>query len=127
LATFPHLKKSDYKMTQDCPFCRIIAGETTTPILYKDEWVTAFHDIRPLTPVHIIIVPNKHLDTLNDIQEIDEPLLGHMVRTAIQIASDNGIKESGYRLVINTGPNAGQSVFHVHLHIVGGRPMPFKM
>ena len=114
-------------MTQTCPFCRIIAGETSTPILYTDGWVTAFRDIHPITPVHILIVPNKHLVSLDEMQDADEPLLGHMVNTARQLAVENGIQDSGYRLVINTGPNAGQSVFHMHLHLIGGRPMPFKM
>ena len=109
-----------------CPFCKIIQGETDAEILYQDDSVTAFHDIHPITPVHILVVPNRHMESLNGVGVEDEPVLGHMVTVARQLAAQAGLDQSGYRLVINTGPDAGQSVFHLHIHIIGGRQMPFR-
>jgi histidine triad (HIT) family protein len=89
--------------------------------------VTAFHDIHPVAPLHILIIPNKHLHALNSITSEDEPLLGHLLSVARQIAHDAGIEQSGYRVIINTGPDAGQAVFHLHVHLIGGRRMRFPM
>jgi histidine triad (HIT) family protein len=89
--------------------------------------VTAFHDIHPVAPIHILIIPNKHLHSLNSISSEDEPLLGHLFSVACKIAHTEGIEQSGYRLIINTGPDAGQAVFHLHLHLIGGRRMRFPM
>jgi histidine triad (HIT) family protein len=94
--------------------------------MYHDELVTAFHDTRPVTPVHILVVPNQHIASINDIGEQDEPILGHMILIARKLAKEAGVENSGYRLVFNTGPDAGQSVFHIHLHLIGGRHMPFR-
>lgn len=109
-----------------CIFCKIIANEAPAKILYRDGLVTAFHDARPITPVHILVVPNAHISSLNEMVVGQESLLGHMVMVARQLALQEGLGQSGYRIVINTGPQAGQSVFHLHLHIIGGRPMPFR-
>ncbi|GAP10235.1 diadenosine tetraphosphate (Ap4A) hydrolase and other HIT family hydrolases [Bellilinea caldifistulae] len=110
----------------DCIFCRIIAGEAPATILYADEQVTAFYDIHPITPVHILVVPNRHIESVNEVEEEDAKLLGHLVVVARHLAIANGLERRGYRLVINTGPDAGQSVFHLHLHLIGGRSMPFR-
>ena len=107
-----------------CIFCKIIAGQAPARIVYRDELVTAFWDAHPQSPVHILVVPNQHMATLNDAPSgNDEALLGRMVLAARQLAGEQGIAETGYRLLINTGPQAGQTVFHVHLHLLGGRPL----
>ncbi len=111
---------------KDCVFCKIVTGEAPATILYADEQVTAFYDIHPITPVHILVVPNRHFESLNEVGEEDAALLGHLIVVAKQLAFDYGLDQRGYRLVINTGPEAGQSVFHLHLHLIGGRRMPFR-
>lgn len=110
----------------ECIFCQIIAGEAPATIVYADEQVTAFYDIHPITPVHILIVPNQHIESVNDIEEDQAALLGHLIVVAKKLAYASGLEQRGYRLVINTGPEAGQSVFHLHLHLIGGRRMPFR-
>ena len=109
-----------------CIFCRIIAGQVPGSILYRDDRVTAFKDARPIAPVHVLVVPNQHIASLEDATPADEGLMGHMLRVGRQMAAQEGVEKSGYRLVINTGPDAGQSVFHLHLHVIGGRSLPFK-
>ncbi len=113
-------------MSCECPFCRIIAGDQPAQFTYQDELVVAFQDIHPIAPVHLLVIPRKHMVSLNSIVPADEELLGHMIRIGHKIASEAGIGQSGYRLVINTGPDAGQSIFHVHLHVIGGRHLPFR-
>lgn len=113
-------------MNPSCIFCRIIAGQNPAVILFRDELVTAFRDIHPITPIHILVVPNQHYDSLNQIHPEDELMLGRMIRIAHQLAEQENIKSNGYRLVINTGLDSGQSVFHLHLHLLGGRHMPFR-
>ncbi len=113
-------------MGTNCPFCNIVAGQLPASLIFQDDWVTVFHDIHPITPVHILIVPNKHITSVNEIEAEDEGLLGHMTFIARQIAEQEDLAHSGYRLVINTGPDAGQSVFHLHMHLIGGRRMPFR-
>ncbi|MBI1879725.1 MAG: histidine triad nucleotide-binding protein [Chloroflexi bacterium] len=108
-------------MSQDCIFCRIAAGQIGGPPLYQDEQVTAFRDINPQAPVHLLIIPNKHLVSLNEATEADQALLGYLFLTAAKLAQQEGVAESGYRLVVNTGADGGQSVFHLHLHLLGGR------
>lgn len=110
----------------DCPFCRIIAGTAQADILYRDERLIAFKDARPIAPVHILIVPNEHIISTNEVTDAQEAVLGHMTVIARQLASDQQVEQSGYRLVINTGPNAGQSVYHLHMHLIGGRHLPFR-
>lgn len=111
----------------ECVFCRIIAGKTPGEIVYSDEQATAFRDIHPVAPVHILIVPNKHIASVNDLTPEDEPLVGHLFTVARQLAQEQGIDSSGYRLIVNTGPNSGQAVFHLHLHLIGGQRMRFPM
>ncbi len=113
-------------MKENCVFCRIAAGQADATIVYQDEQVTAFQDTRPIAPVHLLIIPNEHIDTANELLPDQEALLGHMVLVGTQLAARNGISSSGYRLVINTGPNAGQTIFHLHLHLIGGRHLPFR-
>jgi histidine triad (HIT) family protein len=112
---------------QDCLFCKIVAGQTPSQMLYQDEQVSAFWDIHPVAPLHILIVPNKHLVSVNDLQTEDEPLIGRLFSVAKQIASQEGVAQTGYRLIINTGPHAGQSVFHLHLHLIGGQRLRFHL
>ncbi len=110
-----------------CIFCDIVAGRAPSKKLYQDELVTAFWDIHPVAPTHVLIVPNKHIASLNDITQEDELLLGHLVSVARQIAKQERIDSSGYRLIVNTGSHSGQIVYHLHLHIIGGRRMRFPM
>ena len=111
----------------ECIFCRIIAGEAPGEIVYSDEQATAFRDIHPVAPTHILVVPNKHIASLNALDPEDEPLVGHLFTVARQLAKKQGIDGSGYRLIVNTGPNSGQAVFHLHLHLIGGQRMRFPM
>jgi histidine triad (HIT) family protein len=112
-------------MNPQCIFCKIVSGEAQAHILYQDELVTAFFDLRPITPVHILVVPNRHIESINQAAASDEILLGHMLMVARNLALEQHLNNSGYRLVINTGPDAGQSIYHLHLHLIGGRHMPF--
>ncbi|HCK65493.1 MAG TPA: hypothetical protein DHW49_04450 [Anaerolineae bacterium] len=107
----------------DCIFCKIIAGEIPSTNVYKDEHTTAFRDINPAAPTHILIVPNKHIDSANFMIADDEQLIGHLVLVAKELAAKEGIAESGYRLMMNTNQEGGQTVFHIHLHLLGGRQM----
>ncbi len=114
-------------MSQDCIFCKIIAGEVPSKQVYQDERVTAFHDINPVAPVHILIVPNEHIPSVNAVEEEHATLLGHLFVVARRIAEEMGIAENGYRLIVNTGPHAGQVVFHLHMHLLGGHKMRHPM
>ena len=111
----------------ECIFCKIVSGEMDATVVYKDEQVTAFRDIHPVAPTHILVVPNRHIASTNEVTEQDEQLLGHMLAVVKPIADQEGIAESGYRLIINTGPDANQVVFHLHLHIIGGQHMRHPM
>lgn len=113
-------------MDTPCIFCKIAAGETPTPLLYQDELVSAFHDLHKIAPVHILIVPNRHITSVNDVTPEDEAVLGRLTRVARRLAEEHGIAHTGYRLVINTGRDGGQSVFHLHMHLIGGRALPFR-
>jgi histidine triad (HIT) family protein len=104
-------------------FERIISGELPATIVYKDERVTAFRDIHPRAPTHILIVPNKPIPTSNDIAIEDEALVGHIILVAAQIARGEGIAESGYRLIINCNRDSGMEVSHLHVHLLGGKPL----
>lgn len=108
-------------MVENCIFCQIVAGSSTAEVVYTDEQVTAFRDRQPAAPVHILIVPNRHITSLNRISDEDEGLLGHMLIVARRLAEQTQISQDGYRLILNTGPDAGQSVFHLHIHLMGGR------
>jgi len=111
-------------MVADCVFCKISAGEIPAEIIYQDEEMTAFWDHRPAAPVHILIIQNRHMDSLNDASHEDAELIGKLVLKAREMAVDQGIDESGYRLFINIGPDGGQTVYHLHLHLMGGRRLP---
>lgn len=104
-------------------FSKIVAGEMEAEIVHRDERVTAFRDINPAAPVHILIVPNREIATLNDLEDADEALAGHMLLVARKLAAAQGIAESGYRVIINCNREGGQEVYHLHLHLMGGRPM----
>ena len=111
----------------DCIFCKIIKGDIPSTTVFRDEQVTAFRDLNPAAPTHILLVPNRHIDSVNTLANDDEALIGHLFTTAKQIASQEGIAEDGYRLIINTNTHAGQTVFHIHLHLLGGAPMKHPM
>ena len=104
-------------------FSKIIAGEIPADIVYRDERVTAFRDIQPAAPTHILIVPNREIPTVNDLADADEALAGHMLIVARDLAKSEGIDESGYRLIVNCNRDGNQEVFHLHLHLIGGRPL----
>ena len=114
-------------MPPDCVFCRIVAGQAPARVLYQDERVTAFRDIHPVGPTHVLIVPNQHIASVNDLAAEDEALVGRLFTVARQIARQEGIDQTGYRLIVNTGPNGGQVVFHLHLHLIGGQRMRYPM
>jgi histidine triad (HIT) family protein len=107
----------------DCIFCKIVAGEIPSDTVYQDEEIIAFRDINPQAPVHIIIIPRKHIASLSDLSESESALVGRMVAVANKLAKDEGIAEKGYRVVINCGPEGGQLVPHLHMHLVGGRKL----
>lgn len=108
---------------KDCLFCKIAEGTIPATVLQQDEHIVAFDDINPQAPQHKIIIPRKHIATLNDINVENENLAGHMILAAAKLASDLDIAKPGYRLVMNCNAGAGQTVFHIHLHLLGGRPM----
>ena len=110
-----------------CLFCKIASGKLSAKILYQDEQVTAFRDIHPVAPSHILIIPNKHIASINALEESDERIVGHMFIVAKQIAQQENIAVGGYRSIINTGSDSGQTVHHMHLHIIGGHPLRFPM
>ena len=108
---------------QDCIFCKIVAGEIPATKIYEDERAVAFRDINPQAPTHALVIPRTHVASLNDATKFDESLLGHLLRVAARVANDEGHAEEGFRTVINTGARAGQTVFHVHVHVLGGRDL----
>jgi len=122
-----HLSRIKATMTDSCIFCKIVANEAKAEIVYRDEQVTAFRDIRPAAPTHILIVQNRHIESINVLQTEDEPLMGHLIATAGKLAKEEGIDRNGYRLVTNTGADGGQTVFHIHLHLFGGQRMRYPM
>lgn len=107
----------------NCLFCRIIAGQIPATKVYEDEHSFAFRDINPQAPVHVLLIPKKHIASLKEAGPDDHAVLGHLMLVAGKIASQEGIAESGFRVVANSGADAGQSVFHIHLHVMGGREM----
>jgi histidine triad (HIT) family protein len=107
----------------DCIFCHIVSGKIPSDIVYQDEKVLAFRDINPQSPVHILIIPREHFTSLTDITDKEAPMIGHMVVVANQLARDEGISGTGYRLVINCGKQGGQLVPHLHMHVMGGRQL----
>ena len=114
-------------MTDSCLFCKIVSGEIKGTIVFRDEQATAFRDINPVAPTHILIVPNKHIASVSALESGDEQLMGHLFTVASQLAKSEGIDQGGYRLITNTGPDAGQTVFHIHAHLIGGQRMKHAM
>lgn len=106
----------------NCLFCRIITGEIKGDIVYQDGSVVAFRDINPQAPVHILIVPRKHIATVLDLEDGDKGLIGDIFSAAAKLAKEQGVSKDGFRVVVNCGPGAGQTVYHVHFHLLGGRP-----
>ncbi|MGM0380937.1 MAG: histidine triad nucleotide-binding protein [bacterium] len=107
----------------DCLFCSIAEGEMEAGIIYEDERVVAFADVNPQAPVHYLIIPRRHIASVNEIEENDEGLIGHLYTVARRVAEEEGVADSGYRLVVNCGDDAGQEVMHLHLHLLGGRKL----
>ena len=112
---------------EDCIFCKIVKGEIPSSKVYEDEDILAFKDINPVTPVHILVIPKKHIESLNDIEAEDEKLLGKIFLTIKKIAKEQGIAEKGYRVVNNCGEDGGQEVKHLHFHILGGKKLGTKI
>lgn len=108
---------------KDCIFCRIITGEVQSDILYQDEEVIALRDINPQAPTHLLIMPRAHIPSLAEVGRQQQALLGHLIHVASELAKREGIAQSGYRLVLNSGPDSGQEVPHLHLHLLGGRQL----
>lgn len=110
-------------LEESCLFCRIIASETLADLLYQDEHCVVIRDINPQAPTHVLVIPREHIESLDEASHREETLLGHLLRVGARIANQEGLSETGYRTVINTGAGAGQSVFHLHAHVLGGRVM----
>ena len=108
-------------MAQETIFSKIIRREIPADILYQDDLVTAFRDVNPQAPTHILIIPNRIIPTVNDVTEEDEPALGRLFTVAAKLAADEGIDENGYRLIVNRNRDGGQEVYHLHMHLLGGR------
>jgi histidine triad (HIT) family protein len=108
-------------MTADCLFCKIVAHEIPASIVYEDERLVAFNDINPQAPTHVLLVPKAHIATLNDLSAADDQIVGELVRRAAAIAKERGVSAGGFRTLFNTNREAGQTVFHIHLHLLGGR------
>lgn len=106
-----------------CLFCRIVAGEIPATKVFEDDRLIAFNDINPQAPMHVLVVPRAHIPTLNDLAESHDALVGEMIRRAAAIAAERGYAEHGYRTVFNCNAGAGQTVFHIHLHVIGGRSL----
>ena len=108
---------------QSCLFCRIVAKEISADFAHEDDRAVVIRDLNPQAPTHLLVIPRDHLESLDDASQRDEALLGHLLRVAARVANAAGLAEDGYRTVINNGAGAGQSVFHLHVHVLGGRPL----
>jgi len=117
----PPREAKEGTLASECLFCRIVAGDIPAAIVHQDDEIVAFRDINPQAPTHVLLIPRKHVRSLADLWTDDDALIGRLVRVAAQIAESEGIASQGYRLVANTGRQAGQSVDHVHFHLLGGR------
>lgn len=123
---FAHLRKA-MSPTTSCIFCKIASGEAKAEILYRDDLVTAFRDIHPVAPTHVLIIPNQHIESINHASPENEATLGHLFVAARKIAEMESIQQGGYRTIINTGADGGQTVFHLHMHVIGGQRMRHPM
>jgi len=110
-------------MSDDCLFCKILSGDIPADIIYESESTIAFRDINPQAPTHVVIIPRRHIATINDLEDRDRETIGNLYLAAKEIAADEGLSDPGYRVVMNCNAGAGQSVFHIHLHLLGGRGM----
>jgi len=110
-------------MPEDCIFCKIANQEIAVPLVYQDDLLVAFRDINPAAPVHILIVPRKHISGLLELTDVDADMVGKILKVAADLARQEGIAEGGFRVVVNSGPDAGQSVPHLHFHLLGGRQL----
>lgn len=110
-------------MSQDCLFCKIVAGDIPAERVFEDDQVIAFKDISPQAPVHTLVIPRQHISTVNDLNDDNAALIGHMILTGRKIAADHDLAEPGYRLIMNCNEQGGQTVYHIHLHILGGRQL----
>lgn len=119
--------RREMTMDDDCIFCRIVRKEVPSQPIFEDHDLVAIPDIRPVAPVHVLIVPKEHMVNLNDVGKQDAGLLGRMLRLSARIANDKGIAESGYRIVINNGDDGGQVIPHLHVHLIGGRALDSSM
>jgi histidine triad (HIT) family protein len=108
---------------EECVFCMIVRGEIPAKVVYRDDDVVAFEDIKPVAPVHLLIIPTQHISSVRDLDESNDGVLLTLVRAANRLAKEKGIDEAGFRLNMNAGPNGGQTVYHLHLHLIGGRFM----
>jgi histidine triad (HIT) family protein len=106
-----------------CLFCRIVEGDVPGRIVHSDDRIVAFEDVNPQAPLHVLVIPRRHIATLNDLSSDDEPLVGALIRRAAAIAADRGYRERGYRTVLNCNADGGQSVYHLHVHLLAGRGM----
>lgn len=111
----------------DCLFCKIVNGEIPSTKVYEDETVYAFKDINPVAPVHVLIIPKQHLSSINDVNEENSAVIAHIYEVAAKLAKEFGISENGYRMVSNCGADAGQTVFHLHFHLLGGKKLNIQM
>ena len=122
-----HFARIISNMSVSCIFCKIVSREAKATIVYHDEQVTAFRDKHPVAPTHILIVPNKHIDSVGTLESEDEQMIGHIFIVARKLAEQEGISNGGFRMITNTGSHGGQSVFHLHVHLIGGQRMKFPM
>lgn len=111
----------------DCIFCKIVNGELPSKKVYEDEHALAFHDINPIAPVHVLVIPKKHILSVLDIKEEEKNLIGHLHLVLQKVAKELGVDQSGFRVVTNTGPHGQQTVFHLHYHLIGGRQLQWTM
>ena len=111
----------------DCLFCKIVNGEIPSTKVYEEETVYAFKDINPVAPVHVLIIPKQHLSSINDVNAENSAVIAHIYEVAAKLAKEFGISENGYRMVSNCGADAGQTVFHLHFHLLGGKKLNIKM
>jgi len=107
----------------DCVFCKIVKGEIPAKVVYEDDLIMAFHDINPQRKVHVLVIPKKHIPSVNDIKPEDKELMGHLWTKMPEIAKKLGIAENGYRIIVNTGKHGGQEIYHIHFHLLGGEPV----
>ena len=107
----------------DCLFCKIVGREVPASIVYEDDRVIAFNDIKPQAPTHVLVVPKRHIESLNELQQDDDEIVGELIRRAAAIAKERGVSAGGFRTVLNTNRDGGQTVFHIHVHLFGGRRM----